>query len=131
MRSLLPTVLLVSFFLGACASASGNGSDGPEVRRDRNRIALEELQGEPSGTAFNAVQHLRPAWLRGRPTSLGGTTITSPRVFVNGSDYGTAESLRSIDIESVSEMEYMSGQDATTRYGTGYPLGIILVRLKL
>jgi len=130
MRALLPIILLASVFLGSCAS--GGGSPRSDVRRDPNLITQEDLSGQPAGTAYDAVQRLRPTWLRSRGTLSMGTTGTGslPRVFVADRDFGALRSLRDIQLDSVSEIEFMSARDATTRYGTGYAGGIIHVRLK-
>jgi outer membrane receptor protein involved in Fe transport len=126
MRALPSTLLLASIFLWGCAS--GGGSSSPDVRRDPNRITQEEIQELPSGTARDAVERLRPSWLRSRG-GVGGNP-GYPRVFVDGRDFGTMDTLNGFHLDSVAEIEFMSGRDATTRYGTGYPGGIILVRLK-
>ena len=38
--------------------------------------------------------------------------------------------LDAIVAETVLEMEYLNGQEATTRFGTGHGGGVILVRLR-
>ena len=123
--------LLVTFLL-LCGCASGGGSGGSGVRRDPNLITQEELQTQPSGTAYDAVQRLRPNWLRMRSSAMVGGTGTAnlPRVFVDERDFGNMDSLRSFNLDSVSEISFLSATDATTRYGTGYAGGIIHVRLK-
>ncbi len=123
MRTLAPTVLLASVFLWGCAS--GGGSSSSDTRRDPNRISPEEIQSLPAGTAFDAVQRLRPNWLRSRGTLSVTTSGTGslPRVFVDDRDYGSMNSLHDLNLDSVAEITRMSAQDATTRYGTGYAGG--------
>jgi hypothetical protein len=60
----------------------------------------------------------------------GAGTVNLPRVFVDDRDFGTLESLRDFHLDSVLEIIYLSAGDATTRYGTGYPGGVIHLRLK-
>jgi predicted small secreted protein len=130
-RALSPIFLLSSVLLGACAS--GGTSSGTDVQRDPNRISPEELQAQPPGTAYEAIERLRPNWLRARSTSLSGGvggSVNLPRVFVDDRDFGTMASLRNFHLDSVEEILYMSARDATTRYGTGYAGGIIHLRLK-
>ncbi len=130
MRALPPTILLVSVLLGGCAS--GGGSSSSNVRRDPNLISQVEIETQPVGTAFDAVTRLRPMWLRSRGTHNVSRTgaVSLPRVFVDGREFGNVDSLRQFNLDSVAEIEYMSAQDATTRYGTGYTGGVIQVRLR-
>jgi hypothetical protein len=49
-------------------------------------------------------------------------------VFRNNAEWGRdPRSLESILLDEVAELRYMSGPDATTRFGSGYPGGIIQV----
>jgi hypothetical protein len=126
MRFLPHTVLVASVFIAGCASGTGSGSPGSDIRRDRNLISTEELELQPQGSAYQTIERLRPIWLRSRSaTPARGPAL--PGVFVDGSAFGTVGSLRRINIETVSEIRYMSGREATTRYGTGYPGGIIFI----
>jgi hypothetical protein len=118
------SALLASLVFSACASSGGSA----RTPRDRDRISPEELQLQPSGDAYEAVRRLRPQWLRSRSVSIGNQAF--PRVFVDERDFGPLRSLRDIGVETVEEMRFMSPADATTRYGTGYPGGIIFVVLK-
>lgn len=129
MRGVGRTALLgASLLLWGCAT--GPTSDGGTVR-DPNRISLEELQDQPAGTAYDAVERLRPNWLRSRASTMaGGGTAIVARVFVDGREFGPLRALRQVSIEAVGEIRYMSGRDATTRHGTGYAGGIIEVILK-
>ena len=44
--------------------------------------------------------------------------------------YGPVESLANLNAIAVREIRYLSAADATTRWGTGYPGGVILVTMK-
>jgi hypothetical protein len=48
-------------------------------------------------------------------------------VFRDGVRLGGLEYLDDMDMLDVWEFRYLSASDATNRYGTGYPGGIILV----
>jgi hypothetical protein len=121
-------VVLTSALLAGCFSARGPGS--AEEERAADRISLEELESQPAGNVYDAVQRLRPIWLRNR----GPFSTTRPQsyaeVFVDERYYGPLESLRQFDLTAVAEVRYLSGRDATTRFGTGYPGGIIQLILK-
>jgi hypothetical protein len=124
-------IIFVCFLLWGCASSGGSSNSG--ARRDPNLITEAELLDLPTGTAQDAIERLRPNWLRSRSATIsGGTggTAHMARVFVDGRDFGSHSALQEISLDSISEIEFMSARDATTRYGTGYPGGVILIRLK-
>ena len=122
------TLLVAPLLLAGCLSASRSGS--AEGERDSERISPEQLEAQPAGNLYEAVQRLRPIWLRGR----GPFSTTRPQsfaeVFVDDRYYGPLETLREFDVATVSEVLFLSGRDATTRFGTGYPGGVIQIILK-
>jgi hypothetical protein len=112
----------VTLAISACASAS----QGP-ARGSGNVITREELEAAPTTNAFDALQRLRPQWIsRPRASTLqpGGNPVI---VFVDRTQFGTLESLRSLNTDQIERMEFVAARDATTRYGTGYPSGIVEV----
>ncbi len=114
--SLLALVILGS----ACASSGQPGQSRP--RRDRNLITAEELSELSVSSAYEAVRRLRPGWLQARGRS------GLPVVYRNNTRWGgDPRSLENIRIDDVSEMRFLSASDATTRYGTGFTGGVILV----
>ena len=114
--------LFVIAGLAACASGGGGGDGAP--RRRANVITYEELVDIDVTDAFQAVQRLRPAWFRTR-------TGTMPAVFLNGTDQGIGvERLRTILVTEVETLTNLSASDATTRFGTGYLNGAILVETR-
>ena len=118
-RSLFAATLALSLGLAGCTAASSSGTDGP--RRSANRITRVELEELGQVDAYEAVQRLRPNWLRPR----GGQTA---QVMVDGSRQpGRLNVLRQYRAAQIEEMRYMSSSDATTRYGTGYDGGAILI----
>ena len=125
MRSSSGAVLFF-LLLGACQSVSGGGGPGPS---SLNSITVEELSAYPGSTVFQAVQRLRPAWVRPRVTTVRGASGERyyPHVFVDGIPRGELEILNGMNIQEVQEIRYLSASDATTRFGTGYPGGIIEV----
>lgn len=106
----------------ACSVAS----QGP-ARGSGNVITREELDRQPAGNAYDAVQRLRPQWLS-RPTAAtlqpGGNPVM---VYVDRRQFGTLESLRGLGTDQIEQIEFVSARDATTRYGTGHPSGVIEV----
>jgi len=91
----------------------------------------EEIRGAQVATAYQVVARLRPEWLhrRGR-VSVRDPTAGAVVVYINAMRQGGANALDAIVAETVLEMEYLNGQEATTRFGTGHGGGVILVRLR-
>jgi len=118
----LGALLVGSFVAQACASGGGGGgsSGNPDLI---TREQFAELTGE---NAVEIVQRLRPAWLRARDQgTFGNAEPAYARVFVDGRDFGPLETLRRFSASEIEQFRYMRAADATTRYGTGYPGGII------
>lgn len=120
-KRLFLVLFALSLGLAACAGGSGgSGSSGP--RRSSTRITAEELGNVAELDLFSAIQRLRPAWLR------AGTRGALPQVIVDGTpQQGGVEALRAFRATDATGLELMSASDATTRYGTGYTAGAIVV----
>ena len=134
MRRIAAAALLV--FAVACSSATTSSSSGAPRASNRNVITYDEIQAtrQTGWTAWDLVSTLRPLYLKSRGmTSLGNASagISSIAavavVYVDGSRYGDLQTLKTLGIDSIHRVEYMSASDATTRYGTDHPGGAILV----
>lgn len=119
-KRLILFLFALSLGLAGCA-AGGSGNSGG-ARRSSNRIAADELAEVAELDLFSAIQRLRPAWLR------SGTRGALPSVIVDGTpQQGGVEALRSYRSTDVTGLELMSASDATTRYGTGFTNGAIII----
>jgi len=129
MRPLLPALVVgaVALWGGSSAGAGARDSTAP---RDPDLISQEELRTLPPGTVYEAVERLRPNWLRSRGYFGVSPSPTFPEVFVDERYFGPLTSLRQINLETAQEIRFLDARDATTRFGTGYPGGIIMVILK-
>ena len=122
-------VLAGGLACGGMAGGGGGGGSGTVTSQQ-----LRELQAE-YGNMYDLLQSERPMWLQTRGVSSLGEpdadpeapAPSTPAVFVDGVEQGRLQALRSIDPSDVEEAEFMSASDATTRYGTGYPGGIIRI----
>jgi len=119
--------LAVVAVLIACAPPGTPGSGG-----DPGLITTDEIVKSPATNAYDAIDGIRPIWLRSRgQNTLDPSQVTSANtyaaVFLDGQRYGDINSLRSMPIYQIRHIRFLSGSDATTRYGTGYPAGIIEV----
>jgi len=112
----------------ACASTgeAGGGSTGS----GSGNVITQEMIGEPGNqNAYTIVQRLRPRWLSPRTQ---GTIVNPepsfPEVYLDGVRFGPIDTLYRINAVQIQSIEYMSGLDATTRFGMGHDGGAILVR---
>lgn len=105
--------------LTACSPSSGSNSPRP----NRDLIAHEEIIDLSVATAYEAVERLRPHFLR---AARGGGT---PNVYINGSRSGGIAILRSIRADAVQNIRYLNAVDANFRYGVGNDSGVIEVQL--
>jgi hypothetical protein len=125
MRHPLLVCLLVLGTTG-CASTGGTGAGGqPGGHRSSNRIDAAELAALAELDVHQVISRARPNWLRGGPQG------QVPVIVLDGSPQTSGpEMLGTFRAADVSALEYMSASDATTRFGTGYSGGAILVTTK-
>lgn len=125
MRTRLLLVMLgVGLVLGGCATAGDSGRSG-----SRDVISQEQIDRYDGHSLYLLVQSVRPMWLRTRGS--GSMQLAEPvRVYVDGVARGTVRTLENLHPRDVAEVRYLSGREATMRFGTGHPNGAILVTLK-
>jgi hypothetical protein len=114
---------VLALILGACAATG-------ERRSSPGAIGYQTIsEGSYANlTAHEIINHLRPEWLRPRgAVSLQSPNASYPVVYVNGTRYGPLDSLRQLPSDSIRQIEYMGASDATTRFGTGHPGGVIMI----
>ena len=86
------------------------------------KVPACELSGLTVSRAYEAARRLRPAWLQARGRS------HLPVIYRDNARWGSdPRSLENIRIDAVRQMRFLSASDATTRYGTGFAGGVILV----
>lgn len=118
MRRLAYLPVLLSILVAACAG----GGSGTAPRSSSDVITTEELRSMETYSAYDAIARLRPQWLRSRVPGV------EPVVFMDGSQLGGLEMLRTVQVSTLVEIRYRNGPDATTRYGTGFGGGTIEMR---
>ncbi len=95
---------------------------------DRTRLTAEELMGTHATTLWDAIQQLRPEYLRTRGvSSIRNPGADIPRVFVDNLEMGDVQFLKSMHTGDVAEVQRLSAEQATTRWGTGYVGGALLI----
>jgi hypothetical protein len=145
------TRLTRSLILGAaCAGAIGCASSGtasqagePQTtavssasttrpRKDPNVITGDELAARSTLTARQAIEQLRPQFLRTRGTTTLGNAQTKDEiwVYVDGTKMGDLHVLNNIGVHEIREIRYLNPSEATNRYGTGHVQGAIVITRK-
>jgi hypothetical protein len=110
-----------------CASAASSS----EARRDPSLITAADIATIPVTNAYDAIERLRPLFLRSR----GKTSINTPNtqfatVYVDGVRYGDLNSLRNILATHVLDIRYYNGAEAGARFGLQNTAGVIELRMK-
>ena len=110
-----------------CSPATHGAGAGP--RSSSQVLTRQEIAASPyqATNAYEAVEKLRPGFLRARTTSSGPGYL--PELFVDGMRKGSPELLKTISSSQIAEIRYLSVQDATTRYGMNVPAGVLDVKL--
>lgn len=125
MRLVLHTrlsALAVAVVLGLAGCASGGANTRP-AGSSSARIVEAELENLYQLNALDAIRRLRPRWLQTR-------TGASPMAHVDGNLIGPADGLTRVGASEVQEALFLNAADATTRFGTNYISGVILITTK-
>ncbi len=130
MRTVALTVLSLS-------AATLAGLSPLAAQRRSNVLTTEEIERAKVGTAYEAVQTLRPRWLQ--PVKelirLPGTPDAPPEspkvsVYVNEVSVGDLEYLKDIPAATVLEMRWLKPFEAANRFGPTEGQAAIVVTLK-
>ena len=120
-RSLLALLVI---FATACSSAPGPATSAPA---DRNAITEAELTPFAGQPVRQAIQRLRPQFLRVR----GPSTITNSAeaivVYLGTTRMGGISVLETIPSNTVKSVQYLSPSDATQRFGLDHNGGAIVL----
>jgi hypothetical protein len=138
MRIGVAMAALVVAIGSGCSSggSTGSGASAPRAPSRQQDVITEAEIASRAGEASNAlqvVQKLRPQMLRGRGRVSAADSLntnTLPRVIVDDVAFGAIENLANVNAMGVKEIRFVNAADATTRWGTGYPGGVIFVAMK-
>jgi hypothetical protein len=121
--------VIVTAALVSLAACGGKSAHTPT--QNRNLITADEIARSNASTAYEAVERLRPAFLRTRgPQSLQNSEPPTPNVYVDGMKYGTLASLAQLPALGIISIQYLSALDASQRFGIGNEGGAIVVTTK-
>ena len=142
MRQLLQR-LAVSMVVGtmSCASAGSRQSDGAPAasaetsgastsKSNSSTLVAEDLQRIDVPNLADAIQRLRPQWLRRSQMQIpnGRQASSTPIVvWVDNIRAGGPEILSQINVSSVRSVRYFSPSEAEARFGNGHTNGAIQV----
>jgi hypothetical protein len=144
MRPVLGLLAATALFvtpLGARAQEGTPASEQPvpqakKVRPSRSLITHEQIvraTADGASSAYDVVQKYRREWFRVRADLTAGSGVGAyspnrPAVYFDNNLMGDdPELLRQFKPDAIAEIRFLSGPDATTRFGTGYPHGVIQV----
>jgi hypothetical protein len=104
---------------------------GVATAQDANVITAPELAGNQAGSTYQAIRHIRPELFRSRDNgSLMLFNPQSPAVAVDNTLVGGIEVLRTIPVDQVVHVEYISARKAANRYRTTFRDGLLLVQTR-
>jgi hypothetical protein len=125
MRRLLLTLVLA---LLAAAPLAAQDEGKPKVKKHPDLITAAEIAERADlQNVYEAVNRLRPIWLRVRSAGSPDRGPAPIVVYVDGVRMGDLSALQQMPASYVVEIRHLSGNDATTRYGIDHGSGAILV----
>lgn len=112
----------------ACGGPTGTAGAGPRPSQDL--ITADEIQAQHFANMYDLIGALRPNWLRSRTASFGASGQVGVMIYLDGNRLGAADYLRQIAAGGIESARFLSGPDATSRYGTNHASGAILITSK-
>jgi hypothetical protein len=107
-------LLCCTLLLSACFSAGARS----QPMGDPNSLTFEEIRGSDTRNAYEAVEKLRPRWLRPGPErSLRLETVIL--VYYDGVRLGGIEALRDLPLEPIRGMHVLDAVQAGQLPGLG------------
>lgn len=111
--------------LTLCVAGFGGRAPLHAQRSPSNVLTAEDIAAAKSliNTAYDAVERLRPRWLRppdlGRLPGKSGDPlrVAAVRVYLNDFDAGDVDVLKTIPAGTIREMRWLSQNETATRYG--------------
>lgn len=113
-------LLLLSMAAAAAAQVAMISDPG-----SRTLVTAEELVQSNRSNLFDFLRAKRPLWLQSRgAVGIGSVGVV---VYLDGIRMGDTNELRGISPLIVSQIRYLSGPEATTRWGAGHSEGAIVI----
>ena len=142
MRISTPLILSAAALLCACSAATPSPSPAPgpaqsaapadsaggRARTNRDVLTEQEILAANVTThALDAVQRLRPQWLRirGSATVPENDGTLAIQAWLNGRHLGDVQTLRDIPVGQIIELRWLDPITARNRYGPGNSRGVV------
>lgn len=107
-----------SLLAAALICCTGGRTARPAAAGGRYVITQEELARVSDHTLYDAVQRLRPSFLRNRSIAAQGKPATAPlMLYVDGQKMDSIEELRRLSPIDVQEVRFYEPQAANTKFG--------------
>jgi hypothetical protein len=114
--------------LSACATA---GHSPATIRSTTHRvIGAAELAQFSGSTTYDAILRLRSTLPFSSVADDASPGLAAPEVYMDNVRFGSLVVLQGVPLNSVREIRFVSGIEATTRYGSGHTGGIIEIIMK-
>jgi hypothetical protein len=115
-----------------CASTGGtSASTGATTSESRNLLTATQLATAGDINLYDAVNSLRPVFLRARPAPGTKLGTVVPTVYLDGLELREGlEALKSLHARNVQEVRFLEAQQANSRFGTQNNAGALLVTSK-
>ena len=121
------SIIALALVMASCSSAR----TGSATSRFSNVVTTEELADVDYMNGLEALRRLRPNWLRVRgQATFSRQASAGIRLYVDGRRRNDIFELERIQTSDISEMRFLTGREATTRYGTDHGDGAILIETK-
>jgi hypothetical protein len=110
--------------LGLAGCAAHGAKNVPAL--ERNVISQAQLTSNHFRSAYDAVLSLRSNWLvrAGVPGSTSGVLV-----YLDNIRLGEIETLRSINVRTLSYIRYYDSFEASARWGPGHGSGVIYISM--
>ena len=108
------SILYVAFAIVVFAGCSSGGQPGQRRVSNQNELTIEQIREVGAQDAYEAVQRLRPLWLRTRSPS----SVNSPNsilVYADNVRLGGLDALRGYPLDAIKKINYLTASEATNR----------------
>ena len=112
----------------AYASSRLEQSRFPRANSRMDLVEAREISTLPLAmTAYDVVQQLRPSYFFPRGVATAGTRV-EPEVYLDNMRLGSAQTLKSIPVASIEDIQYLQASAASLWLPPGHYGPVILVR---